>query len=96
MDETDVAGIDVMTFPNLQGLKRLGGNLWAPTQASGPPRPALDARVRQGFIEESNSNPLEAMINLIDLYREYESIQRALRIEDELDAKAVADVGRVS
>ena len=96
VDETDVAGIDVVTFPNLQGLRRLGGNLWEATKKSGPPRPALDARVRQGFIEESNSNPLEAMINLVDLYREYESIQRTLRIEDEMDGKAATDVGRVA
>ena len=96
LDETDVADIEVVTFPEIQGLKRIGANLWEATQASGTPQPEENARIRQGFIEESNSNPLEAMINLIDLYREYESIQRALKTVDELDSKAATDVGRVS
>lgn len=95
-DETDVAGIDVVTFPEIQGLKRIGANLWEATQVSGAPQPAENARIRQGFIEESNSNPLEAMINLIDLYREYESIQRALKTVDDLDNKAATNVGQVS
>ena len=96
VDETDTAGIDVFTFENPQALKRLGGNMWEPTKGSGRPQLAQEARVRQGFIEASNVNTLEAMINLIDLYREYESIQKALKTVDDMDGKAATDVGRVS
>lgn len=95
VDETDTAGIDIVTFKNLNGLKRLGGNLWEQTQASGPPRPSETARVRQGFLEESNTNPLEAMINLVDLFREYEALQRTLKTQDDLDSKSATEVGRV-
>ncbi len=96
VDATDVAGLDVVTFDNLYGLKRLGGNLWEATEASGNARPLPNARVRQGYIEESNVNPLEAMIHLVDMYREYEAVQRSLKITDGLDDKATNDVGRAA
>ncbi len=96
VDETDTAGIDVFTFKDPQALKRLGNNMWEPTRGSGRPELAREARVRQGFIEESNVNTLEGMINLIDLYREYEAIQKALKTEDDMDGKAATDVGRVA
>ena len=51
--------------------------------------------VRSGFLESSNVNPLEEMVNLIEIYRQFEANQRALRTQDETLDKAVNDVGRV-
>ncbi len=53
------------------------------------------ARVKTGFLEESNVDALEEMANMIDVYRQFEANQKALRAQDETLEKAVNQVGRV-
>ncbi len=93
VDEADVAKIDVVTFENPQGLKKLGRNLFDATDASGAEKPA-NSPVRQGYLEDSNVNPLETMVLLIDLYRTYEAEQKALQSADQLDNRAVNNLGK--
>ncbi len=95
VDETDVGQIDVVTFENPQGLRRIGGNLYEASDASGAETPA-ESPVRQGYLEDSNVNPLETMVTLIDLYRAYEAEQKALQAADQLDNRAVNDVGKIA
>ena len=52
-------------------------------------------RIRTGFLEESNVDALEEMANMIDVYRQFEANQKALRAQDETLEKAVNQVGRV-
>jgi len=51
-------------------------------------------RIRTGFLEESNVDALEEMANMIDVYRQFEANQKALRAQDETLEKAVNQVGR--
>ncbi len=91
----EVGPIDLVDFPNPQGLDRMGQNLYMATEASGQSRPAEDVRLHQGFLEGSNVNPVEEMIYLIDLFRQYEAIQKSLQSEDQLDNQAANQLGRV-
>ncbi len=51
--------------------------------------------IKQGFVEQSNSNIITEMINLINYQRNYEAGQKVIRTHDELLGKAVTDVGVV-
>lgn len=48
-----------------------------------PPEPALDVRVLQGFIENSNVDPISQMTRMIEVQRAYEMGQSFLDAENE-------------
>lgn len=50
--------------------------------------------VQQGFLEGSNVNPAEEMIQLIEVQRQFESIQRMVRTMDTMFKEAVSSVGQ--
>ncbi len=94
VDDTQVAHLDVVKFKNPQALERMGNNLYSSTNASGQAAPA-NTGVEQGYLEGSNVNPVEEMINLLDIYRAYEAQQKTLKAADQLDGHAANDVGKV-
>ncbi len=93
VDETIVGTIDVVRFDNPQFLKRIGGNLYEATPSAGNPQ-NLPPQVRQGFLERSNVEPIQAMLDMITLYRYYEQMQKSLQTVDALDNRAVNGVGK--
>jgi len=76
-------------FTNPAGLKSLGRNLYAETDTSGeavtgtPGEEGLGT-IAQGFLEMSNVNVVEEMVNLITGQRAYEINSRAIQTADEM------------
>ncbi len=84
-----VGTIELASFANSGGLRPLGGNLFAPTTASGEPEtgaPGTDARgtLAQGFLEDSNVSVVEEMVNMIIGQRAYEANSRVVKAADEM------------
>ncbi len=87
-----VGTIELATFSNPAGLSALGGNLFAPTTASGEPTtgvPGTDGigTIVQGFLEESNVSVVEEMVNMILGQRAYEANSRVVKTADEMLAQ---------
>ncbi|MCL6471347.1 MAG: flagellar basal-body rod protein FlgF [Firmicutes bacterium] len=51
--------------------------------------------IRQGYLEGSNVNATDEMVDMIATIRSYEANQRVLKAQDELLGRAVNEVGRV-
>jgi len=64
-------------------LAAAGDNLFLPTAASGQPVAAGDARLRQGFLEQSNVDLSEAMVGMIEAQRGFQLASRAITVQDE-------------
>jgi flagellar basal-body rod protein FlgG len=84
-----IGTIEMARFVNPAGLESLGRNLFRPTQASGDPILGTAGRegfgtLLQGFVEMSNVNVVEEMVNLIVGQRAYEINSRAIRTADEM------------
>ncbi|MBX9599735.1 MAG: flagellar hook basal-body protein [Bryobacteraceae bacterium] len=62
----------------------------------GSPRPAAEARVRQGYLEGSNANPSESATRLISILRQFEMLERAVALGQEMNRRAAEEVARVS
>jgi len=94
VDNQEVDQLAIVTFPNLNGLQKEGHNLF---QLAIPQeeKEAGEAFIHQGFVEAANVNPIEEMIALIETHRNFEAYTRLLQANDELDAKAVNDLGKV-
>jgi flagellar basal-body rod protein FlgG len=87
---TNVGQINLVRFTNPAGLDaRIGHNLLLETEASGAPvegTPGLDGvgLLDQGFLENSNVQVVEEVINLIIAQRAYEANSRVIQTSDEM------------
>ncbi|WP_139166922.1 flagellar hook-basal body complex protein, partial [Chromobacterium sphagni] len=72
-----------------QGLQSLGSNLYLQTAASGDPQdgnPQTDSRgsIQSGFLESSNVNVTEELVNMITAQRSFEMNSRAVTTADQM------------
>lgn len=86
---TEIGQIELARFINPGGLKAIGKNLFSPTAASGEAttgNPATEGlgTIAQGFIEMSNVNVVEEMVNMIISQRAYEINSKAVQASDEM------------
>jgi flagellar basal-body rod protein FlgG len=86
---TNVGTIELAMFANPQGLKAIGRNLYTETPASGTVTtgtPGVDGvgEIAQGFLELSNVQIVEEMVNLILAQRAYEMNSKAIRVGDDM------------
>lgn len=81
--------IELAQFINPGGLNAVGKNLFLPTEASGEATtgiPGLDGlgTLNQGFLEMSNVNVVEEMVNMIISQRAYELNSKVVQTSDEM------------
>ncbi len=86
---SDIGQIELANFINPTGLRALGGNLYAPTEASGQAvdgTPGLDGlgSLQQGALEISNVSIVDELVDMIAAQRAYELNSRAIKASDEM------------
>jgi flagellar basal-body rod protein FlgG len=86
---TEVGRLTLARFSNPAGLKAIGRNLFTATDSSGEAitgNPGIDGMgtIGQGFIEMSNVNVVEEMVNMIVSQRAYEINSKAVQASDEM------------
>jgi flagellar basal-body rod protein FlgF len=88
--------LKIVSFPKIRYIKKMGESLYRSTRYSGPAFTMMQNRpkVRQGFLEASNVNPVIEMVNLIEVHRNYEANQKMIQAHDAALGKAVNEVGK--
>jgi flagellar basal-body rod protein FlgF len=92
---TLIGKVRVADFESLSDVKKDGASLFVSSASEQPVK--LDAQhslVRQGYLEESNVDAVESMVQLVELSRNFESDQRMVQSQDASLEKAM-DVGRL-
>jgi flagellar basal-body rod protein FlgG len=89
----EIGQVELVKFVNPAGLRAVGGNLYEETVASGPPTVGFASdegygAVLQGFLEKSNVDVVQEMINMIVAQRAYEINSKAVKSADEMLAVA--------
>ncbi len=84
--------INVTTFANSPGLEPSGDNLFIESVSSGPPNVStpmqgMAGSLQQGYIEGSNVNAAEEMINMIQAQRAYELNTKVISTADQMLAR---------
>jgi flagellar basal-body rod protein FlgG len=79
-------------FVNPAGLESLGENLYAETGSSGTAQTSTPGTngvgvLMQGYVETSNVNVVEEMVNMIQTQRAYEINSKAITTSDQMLAK---------
>ncbi len=85
---------EIVKFSNPQQLRRVGNGYFKAADNAIFERVTDQVQVKSGYLEDSNVNTLEEMVNMIEVYRQFEANQKALHSQDETLDKAVNDVGR--
>jgi flagellar basal-body rod protein FlgG len=86
---SEIGQIELARFINPGGLKANGRNLFTLTASSGDPllgTPGTEGfgTINQGFLELSNVNIVEEMVNMIISQRAYEVNSKAIQTSDEM------------
>jgi len=81
--------IELSTFRNAQGLKPLGGNLWARTYESGDPIVGTPGQgnlgvLQAGALEESNVDLTAELVNMITAQRTYQANAQTIKTQDQV------------
>lgn len=82
-EPVEVGQITLVNFTNPSGLQALGGNLYAETVASGEPVEGVPGEdglgvIKQGQLEGSNVQVVEAMVSMMAIQRAYEANAKVL------------------
>jgi len=89
---SQVGTIQLANFINPAGLHSLGQNLYLETAASGTPStntPGTNGigALSQGYVETSNVNVVEELVNMIATQRAYELNSKAIQTSDQMLAR---------
>jgi flagellar basal-body rod protein FlgG len=86
---TQVGTLQLATFINNAGLESKGDNLYAQTEASGAPSTTTpgtngSGTLQQGYVETSNVNVVEEMVNMIQTQNTYQMNSKAITTTDQM------------
>lgn len=94
VDDSIVATIKVVNFPQ-SSLEKAGNTRFTTLDPMDRGETAEAVEIRQGYIERSNVNIIRMMTDMIDTIRGYESYQKIIRSLNDIDSKAINEVGSV-
>ena len=88
-DSFTIGSIELARFINPAGLKSIGDNLYAETEASGQPILGSPGEtgfgeIQQGYVESSNVDIVEEMIAMITAQRAYEINSKTVKTVEEM------------
>jgi flagellar basal-body rod protein FlgG len=87
-----IGQIQLATFMNPAGLESKGENLYVETDASGGANQTAPGQngagvLNQGYVESSNVNVVEELVNMIQTQRAYEINSKAVQTSDQMLAR---------
>lgn len=85
----EIGQLELARFPNAAGLTARGGNIYGETPASGTPilgNPGLEGmgETTSGFLEMSNVETVDELVNMISAQRAYELNSKTITMSDEM------------
>lgn len=88
-ERQEIGQIELARFINPSGLRALGGNLFLETEATGAPMiqtPGTEGSgtLMQNYVESSNVQAVQEMVNMITAQRAYEIVSKSITVSDEM------------
>jgi flagellar basal-body rod protein FlgF len=90
-----VGQIAVNNFKSTNSLRKMGGTYFQNTDNKNPAMPTSNVVIQQGKIEGSNVPVAEAAMRLVGVMRQFEMLQKAVGVSNDMDTKTIQEVARV-
>ncbi len=87
-EEGEIGRLKFVRFTDPRKVTKEGSNLFI--AEPGNIAPVANPRVVQGSLEQSNVNPVDGMISLISINRQFETYEHAMRLMDSVTEKMIA------
>jgi flagellar basal-body rod protein FlgF len=81
-------------FTGAAGLAKRGNNYFQADPSVAPATPS-DTSVEQGKLETSNTGTAESAVRLVDIMRQFEMLQKAVMIGNDMSKQAIEQVAKV-
>ncbi len=91
VDGEIVGKLKIVDFEEPYDLRRNGFGYFIPTEKTEEVDPE-ELSIKQGFLENSNVDPISEMVKMIELNRNYESCQKAIHAQDSSLQQAVNQI----
>lgn len=88
-NEAEIGQIALVGVDELSTLKRDGNHLFIPPEDAQNVGPESGVLVQQGWVEGSNAKPLQLMIQLVDVHRAFDAMQKAISTYQDMDRNAI-------
>ncbi len=94
LNDARIDRLKTASFANPAALLREGSSLMAPV-AGQAPAAASGLEIQQGYLEQSNVNPITAVVGLVGIMRQFEAIQKSFNLlMNDINAKSIERLGR--
>lgn len=90
-----IGQLEVTEFKDATQLSKRGTSYFVSPGPQAGGAPALNTRVNQGQVESSNAQPAEAAARMVSLLRNFEMLQKAVKIGNEMNSQAIEQVAKV-
>lgn len=94
VDESSVGQVKVVSFADTTKLAKVGAGLFINNGGPANLKEDPNMGVQQGYLEKSNVNMIEEMLQLIEVSRSYESYQKVIQSMDDASKAIVTELGR--
>jgi flagellar basal-body rod protein FlgF len=94
-DGQPLGQIAVVNFKSTASLTKMGATCFQNSDPKNLPVPAADVTVQQGKIENSNVPVAESAMRLVGMMRQFEMLQKAIGVSNDMDTKSIQEVARV-
>lgn len=95
IDGSDTGRIDVVDFENYEDLIKEGKSMFRKNFNAREMAPPPETKIQQGYVELSNVNVADEMVQMIHSLRAFESYQKAIQVLDGLNNRAINEVSRL-
>ncbi len=97
MQDGQALGVLALTdWKDPKALEKQGGSYFRLADVNLKPDPPTGLELLQGRLENSNTGPAEGAVQIVNVLRQFEALQKAVAIGAEMNRKAVEDVARVT
>jgi flagellar basal-body rod protein FlgF len=96
VDGIETETLKIVAFPNSAQLEKEGASRFVWRGSEQDVQTVPEPRVKAGYLERSNVNPVSEMVQLISAYREFEAIQRTVRtVTNDMNSKLIQELGQL-
>ena len=94
-DGAVIGKLEVADFTSTAGLAKQGSTYFRATDPAQKATVPAETTVGQGQLEASNTGSAEAAVRLVSVMRQFEMLQRAVSIGNEMNQHAIQEVAKV-
>ena len=92
----EIGQIELVEFDDPNMLIKEGYDMYVPKSMAFDPQPAESTSLEQGYLEKSNVNPVNESVQMIELHRIYEALQKIVLTKQEMDEKVIGQLGKLT